>query len=1000
MIKSAQNNSKKEGKNMKRKIKLQTMVIILFITMITISVNGKFLYKVKANSSGYTVEFTYKDKEYVMNGDSTVKLSDILDYLKIFGSVEKWEVSNTKLFDIYLGKDDGIVYKSIDKASVPTNNGTIPWLLAKKAFDTTEWLKVIVDGKKYKIIVTDDNTEHNVPGPYSRNISTNNDDNFAITGDNYFLNASKPNNVLQSQSTTSATDFAAGLPLSTIFIDVDKIGNSDKTDIQGEFTLLTDNQAIRGGFEHLHSDTLVDVVRYNPMLDTENLMQIKPNIINVLEGELFQFIYKDAAILSDGSRAHLKIVYSNAKIAIDQRLGVTDTSTGLVPSNYQGAISLARGASITRGGTDMRYLGTKDNVPNSNYTNPFSTAQRKAMAEAVNTTLSANWDNTFTNSNANTADNPSVGQSIDVTYQVVDDEGKPINGTFIFAVTGINLDRDPYAITGNNVCKPIWSYTIDHPELHFFSEAMSVNKGKISDYIYVRPNTPIFESSKLEQEANGTSLKHSYFYSQVIKDENGNPKFIGNSFENTHGGNDRSYNSGFVLLGDAAEGITITATGHASGKTSMNTHAYGGKIIWHRYTSSTGAGGSIQTTSEGNYGGTLDDKSDNGTKSDVLDQGIYVVPEGKTITYTMTPDNKYRIKKLEIKGADGSIQEIKYNGDELYKMSNGDTVAVIDAAGNTATLTAKANGVFTLEIPYAESEEDIYVEWEKYIGNLTIRKETTSDKSGSFDFRIKVWQTDDTTTLLDLSALFCQPNSQGYYSFTLPNNENIGIQIPYGYSYEVYENTQVGWRLKNINGDEEKTKATGSIVSSNDDITETFLNELVTFDLTIKKIVTGNMGDLDKKFDFTVKIINRENTAINGTYKVVKNGIEETADIPNDGYVFKLKHNETFVIKDIEESYSYVITETDTEYIEQYKITKTDDNSVITAQRSGLKAEGTLSDNQIVEFVNNKDKQTTIEEDVPQTEDKMMSYIIMLILSIIGLVSSTIYRKRNNLVKK
>ncbi|MBP5180016.1 MAG: InlB B-repeat-containing protein [Clostridiales bacterium] len=86
--------------------------------------------------SYYTVEFTYGDMEYVLPGDSTVALSDILSYVGLQGDVSAASVSNSSLFNAY--QDGGVWYVS-----------------ANGAFDTEEWMVVTIDGIDYSITVTD-----------------------------------------------------------------------------------------------------------------------------------------------------------------------------------------------------------------------------------------------------------------------------------------------------------------------------------------------------------------------------------------------------------------------------------------------------------------------------------------------------------------------------------------------------------------------------------------------------------------------------------------------------------------------------------------------------------------------------------------------------------------------------------------------------------------------------------------------------------------------------
>ena len=88
----------------------------------------------------YTVEFTYDELQYVLAGDETVELSEILKTVKIkvTGNIEKVESSDDDLFTASLV------------------NGKW-YVTALRAFSSREWLKVTIDGIEYEIIVTDDN---------------------------------------------------------------------------------------------------------------------------------------------------------------------------------------------------------------------------------------------------------------------------------------------------------------------------------------------------------------------------------------------------------------------------------------------------------------------------------------------------------------------------------------------------------------------------------------------------------------------------------------------------------------------------------------------------------------------------------------------------------------------------------------------------------------------------------------------------------------------------
>ena len=89
----------------------------------------------------YTVEFTYKGHQYVLEGDEKVELTTILDAVGIEknGEISKVEGSNDELFK-------------------PVFEGDTCYIKAVRAFSSEEWLRVTIDGIEYKIVVTDSQT--------------------------------------------------------------------------------------------------------------------------------------------------------------------------------------------------------------------------------------------------------------------------------------------------------------------------------------------------------------------------------------------------------------------------------------------------------------------------------------------------------------------------------------------------------------------------------------------------------------------------------------------------------------------------------------------------------------------------------------------------------------------------------------------------------------------------------------------------------------------------
>ena len=112
------------------------------------SESGNTVTAVSGGFSYYTVEFTYKEKQYVMEGDSSVELTDILSYVGI-----------TKA-DGNAATDSDITAVSVsDESLFSASNESGEWIVtAHQAFHTDEWMKVTVDGVEYEIVVTDATT--------------------------------------------------------------------------------------------------------------------------------------------------------------------------------------------------------------------------------------------------------------------------------------------------------------------------------------------------------------------------------------------------------------------------------------------------------------------------------------------------------------------------------------------------------------------------------------------------------------------------------------------------------------------------------------------------------------------------------------------------------------------------------------------------------------------------------------------------------------------------
>ncbi len=108
------------------------------VTELDITTNGDTATVATDSFSLYTVEFTYGELTYEINGGRTTKLSDILSSVGLTGEVSNVECSDTSLFS--------------------ASHETGEWIISSHmAFTTTEWMKVTIDDVVYEIKVTDSN---------------------------------------------------------------------------------------------------------------------------------------------------------------------------------------------------------------------------------------------------------------------------------------------------------------------------------------------------------------------------------------------------------------------------------------------------------------------------------------------------------------------------------------------------------------------------------------------------------------------------------------------------------------------------------------------------------------------------------------------------------------------------------------------------------------------------------------------------------------------------
>ena len=117
---------------------MKKLFLMLFLLALCLGVTANAT-AAGGDSGGYSVAFSYDQLEYVLPGDASVALNEILDAVGLSGAVRDVTFSSPDLLSLTLENNEWYVR-------------------ALKPFSTTEWMKVNLSGAEYEITVTDDQT--------------------------------------------------------------------------------------------------------------------------------------------------------------------------------------------------------------------------------------------------------------------------------------------------------------------------------------------------------------------------------------------------------------------------------------------------------------------------------------------------------------------------------------------------------------------------------------------------------------------------------------------------------------------------------------------------------------------------------------------------------------------------------------------------------------------------------------------------------------------------
>jgi hypothetical protein len=195
-------------------------------------------------------------------------------------------------------------------------------------------------------------------------------------------------------------------------------------------------------------------------------------------------------------------------------------------------------------------------------------------------------------------------------------------------------------------------------------------------------------------------------------------------------------------------------------------------IGMHRLKSSSGPGGWIKTTSDGNHSGKLIPESGHV----VLDEGEVGVPNDKTVVYTMKPEPGYILESVEVGPYGGPLT--KTDGYLTERDDDG-------------------NVYYTYRFQDIQSDQEIHVSWRRV--KLTVSKTVSGtmgnkDKYWEFTLTVKDASGNPLTNLTGSGITGWKNNNDGTYSFKLRHGDSKVIEgIPLGGTYQIEEESAGGY---------------------------------------------------------------------------------------------------------------------------------------------------------------------------------------------------------------
>ena len=359
---------------------------------------------------------------------------------------------------------------------------------------------------------------------------------------------------------------------------------------------------------------------------------------------------------------------------------------------------------------------------------------------------------------------------------------------------------------------------------------------------------------------------------------------------------------------------------------------------------------------------------------------LLALPVSAANTNVAAPGGEFTFKKYLVMDANANVPNVTFE----FTIDAGTAVAatgsspaiyagIVEKTGGTVTKPTVTNATFSYNIDKGSTTDGLPTDTTTTPNMKYATKEVTVDFSG---------------------ISFTAP---GIYRYTItevaPAQSGIAIQGSGTRTLDVYveytDDSATTLAVKHYvlqDGTANPNTATKS---------KGFTNTYTTYDLTLTKTVTGNQGDRDKYFAFTVNITD----AVEGTVYTVDlpdtdsyASNPETLTVGNQGSVtatYYLKHDQSIVIQGLTTDTKYVITETDYSgdgYSTAYSL---DSANPVTAIATPSENNTMNGDDHTVTFTN--DKQGTVPTGILL---ETAPYLILGAVVVVGLVVLFATRRR------